>query len=119
MNAILLFTSDRHFEVQSYSGDHGILLLHSRRTNTDTKRIEIQFTDVRAVEIRCWFDGLSILKVDADYLRNAPSRPFELIEHGNQVYALNGNGWTGFVVGGENVFFKDFDTGKSVAPPLP
>jgi hypothetical protein len=70
------------------------------------------------VEIRCWFDGLSILKVDADYLRNAPSRPFELIEHGNQVYALNGNGWTGFIVGGENVFFKDFDAGKSVALPL-
>lgn len=70
------------------------------------------------MEIRCWFDGLSILRVDADYLRNAPSKPFELIEHGNQVYALNGNGWTGFVVGGENVFYKDFDSGKSVALPL-
>jgi hypothetical protein len=61
------------------------------------------------VEIRCLFDGLSILKVDADYLRNAPSRPFELIQHGNQVYALNGNGWTGFVLGVENVWFKEFD----------
>jgi len=63
-------------------------------------------------------NGLSILKVDADYLRNSPSNAFELIEHGNQVYALNGNGWTGFVVGGENVFFKDFDARKFVALPL-
>ena|ERR1700726_264322 len=118
MNPILLYTSDRRFEVQSYSGDRGYLILHSRRTNTDARPIEIEFVDVRAIEIRCWFYGFSILKVDADYVRNAPSKPFELIEHGNQVYALNGNGWTGFIVGGENVFFKDFDTGKSVALPL-
>src|SRR6267142_1236814 len=96
-----LFTSDRSFVVFSYAMSHGLLLLRSRRLPPAIPtRLDILFQDVRALEIRCWFEGLRIEEADIKFLRGTRSNPVALIEDGNKVYALNSSGWTGFVVGG-------------------
>jgi hypothetical protein len=65
-----------------------------------TTRIDLLFQDVRAMEIRCWFDGLIVEEVNESFLNNAPSRPSQMIEPGNKVYAIKSSGWNGFIVGG-------------------
>jgi hypothetical protein len=96
-----LFTSDRSFVVFSYAMSHGLLLLRGRKQPPSTPtRLDILFQDVRALEIRCWFDGLTIEETDASFLQDAPSNPAQMIEPGNKVYALKSRDWTGFIVGG-------------------
>ena len=96
-----MFSSDRHFHLVSYQASHGILLFRSpkRRRNAATN-IDVLFTDVRAVELRAWTEGLVVEEVDAGAVAEATSRPADLIEPGNRVYAVRGSGWEGFIVGG-------------------
>jgi len=108
MNGSSLFTSDRSFVVFSYAMSHGLLLLRSRKLPPATPtRLDILFKDVRALEIRCWFDGLTIEEVGVDFLQGVRSNPAPLIERGNKVYALKSTGWVGFVVGGIVSFHED------------
>lgn len=94
------FRSARKFSVFSYGISHGPLLLRSGKTDEHHNRIDVLFQDVRAMEIRSWFEGLEIDEVDRSYLRDFPSNPIEMMEAGLRIYALSGNGWQGFVVGG-------------------
>lgn len=82
-----MFSSDRHFHLVSYQASHGILLFRSpkRRRNAATN-IDVLFTDVRAVELRAWTEGLVVEEVDAGAVADATSRPADLIEPGNRVY---------------------------------
>jgi hypothetical protein len=41
--------------VIQYLVSHGLLLLRSNKPDKQSKRIDILFNDVRAMEIRCWF----------------------------------------------------------------
>jgi hypothetical protein len=103
-----LLASDRSFVVFSYAMSHGLLLLRSRKLPPATPtRLDILFQDVRALEIRCWFDGLTIEETDVHFLEGARSIPAPLMEHGNKVYALKSSGWVGFVVGGIVSFHED------------
>jgi hypothetical protein len=95
-----IFKSDRTFVVFSYSAERGLLLLRSRKTNVFLSRIDVLIQDVRAMEIRSWFEGLEIIEVGLDYLNQFRSDPIKMVEPGNRVYALNGNSWQGFIVGG-------------------
>ena len=101
------FKSDRKFSVFSYSVSHGPLLLRSGRTNEHPTRIDVLILDVRAMEIRSWFEGFEIALVDQDYLRDFRSRPAEMMEPGLNVYATSGKGWQGFIVGGKLFVHED------------
>jgi hypothetical protein len=94
------FTSDRRFSVFSYQMSHGTLLLRSGKTSVHHTRIDVLVKDVRALEIRCWFEGIEIREAQQDYLRDFRSNPIEMIEVESRVYALKGEGWQGFIVGG-------------------
>ena len=95
-----LFESSRSFVIFTYSAGHGLLLLRSRKSNLYSKRLDVLIQDVRAMEIRTWFDGLKIEEANRKYLEGRPSKPVEMIEPGNRIYALTGTGWEGFIVGG-------------------
>ena len=75
-------------------------------------RIDVLFTDVRALELRAWTDGLFIEEVEPSSIVDRPSRPTALIEPGNRVYALRGNGWEGFIVAGA-IFTAEDDKEES------
>src|SRR4029078_11406407 len=94
------FKSDRKFSVFSYSVSHGPLLLRSGKTNEHHTRIDVLVRDVRAMEIRSWFEGFEIKEEEREYLREFRSKPIEMVEPGNKVYALRGRAWQGFIVGG-------------------
>ena len=96
----LLFESSRTFVIFSYGMSHGLLLLRSRKTEQAQTRLDILFQDVRAMEIRAWFEGVKIEEVGPEFLQPRSSNPAEMIEPGNKVYSLSGVGWSGFVVAG-------------------
>ena len=52
------------------------------------------------MESRYFFEGIRIEETDAAGLEAHASKPAEMLEAGMKVYALRGNGWRGFVVGG-------------------
>jgi hypothetical protein len=116
MNHKVVYQSHRLFSVYGYSMSHGLLLLRSGKSNENpTTRVDILFQDVRAMEIRVWFQGITIEEVDdLNFLADQPSRPAEMIEPGNKTYAQISDGWRGFIVGGI-VQFKD-DTGELFGP---
>ena len=95
-----VFASDRAFSFFSYTMSHGLLLLRSGKTNEQHTRIDILFSDVRAMEVRSWFTGIVIREVAPDHVANQPSKPGKIIEIGNRVYSLESSGWEGFVVAG-------------------
>ena len=101
------FKSDRKFSVFSYGVGHGPLLLRSGTTDEHHTRIDVLILDVRAMEIRSWFEGLEIALVDQDYLGDFRSRPAEMMEPGLNIYAISGKGWQGFVVGGKLCVHED------------
>lgn len=90
----------QNFVLYSYVASHGLLLLRSRRTKLEVKRIDILFQDVRAMDIRAWFDGLIVNEISPELLNGYPSNPSVMIEPGNKVYQLTGLNWTGYVVAG-------------------
>jgi hypothetical protein len=101
MTAELIFESERKFFIHSYQAGHGLLLLRSvEKTNKVWNRVDFLFRDVRAVEIRSWFTGAKIEEVNYDFLNNYPAKPCDMIEVGNKIYAIIGDGWRGYVVGG-------------------
>jgi hypothetical protein len=102
------FRSDRKFSVYSYGIGHGRLLLRSGKSDEHPTRIDVLILDVRALEIRSWFEGFEIFEVDRDYLRNFRSKPIEMVQVGLSVYALSGAGWQGFVLGGK-LFVQEDD----------
>lgn len=106
MNGTAIFESDRRFSIHSYTWGHGMLLFRSGKTNDLKTRIDVVFTDVRAMDVRAWTDGLTIEKTDAKQLEGYRSNPAEMIEIGNIVYLVSGVGWQGFIVGG-GCFFKE------------
>ena len=93
------FESDKKFSLFSYGISHGPLLLRSGKTNEHRTRIDVLILDVRAMEIRSWFEGFQVVKVDQNYLLSFRSNPIAMMEAGLNAYALSGNGWQGFVVG--------------------
>ena len=110
----MIFQSDRAFVIFSYTLSHGLLLLRSGKTSELLTRVDILFHDVRAMEMRCWFDGLTIEERDPSFLSEFGSSPADLMEEGNKVYSVRGRDWRGFIVGGI-VSFEE-DDGEFVAP---
>lgn len=96
----MIFESTRTFVLFSYGGSHGLLLLRSRKTTQHPKRIDILFQDVRAMELRSWFEGVRIEEVNASFLQGQNSKPEQMVERGNKIYAIHGADWSGFIVGG-------------------
>jgi hypothetical protein len=114
MNNKAVFESERSFVMFSYSASHGLLLLRSRKTKEAPKRIDVLFQDVRAMELRSWFEGVTIEEVDATFLRGFRSNPAQMIEPGNKVYFIKGRDWLGFIVGG--IVSVREDDGEFFAP---
>ena len=76
--------------------------------------LDILVQDVRAMEVRAWFDGIRIDEVGADYLEAFQSHPQEMMEKGNKIYSLTGSNWQGFIVGG--IISTLEDEGDYMAP---
>ena|ERR1700761_5985762 len=110
-----LFESARRFCVYSYRVGHGPLLLRSGKTDGHLTRISLLITDVRALEIRSWFTGITISETSPDYLSGFQSNPREMMEPGLKIYALAGVGWRGFVLGG--AVFVSEDEAEFGDPP--
>lgn len=108
----LLFESSRSFFIVSYSVGHGLLLLRSRKTAQNMTRLDILFQDVRALELRSWFEGLRIIEVGEEYLSGCQSNPVEMIEPGNKIYAIEGIQWKGYIIGG--IFTVHEDDGDAM-----
>ena len=51
-------------------------------------RLDILFQDVRAMEVRAWFDGIRIEEAEPQYLEKQASKPDELIEPGTGCIGL-------------------------------
>lgn len=100
MTRKLVLASDRRFSLFSYHPSHGRLLFRSGKTSEYPTRLDVLFRDVRAMELRTWFDSWEIFEVDGDFISKCSSRPIEMLEPGNKIYALLGRGWQGFIVGG-------------------
>ena len=94
------FQSDRFFAIVSYSNSHGLLLLRSGKDEERPSRIDVLVQDVRAMELRCWTEGLSIEEVSLDYLDGFKSKPVEMLQPGLKVYCVKGQNWRGFILGG-------------------
>jgi hypothetical protein len=103
----MTFSSERRFQVFSFTISHGQLLLRSGKTNTHRTRLNILFKDVRAVELRMWFDSLSIEEVEPSLLKDLPAHPTELIESGNRCFVLKSLGWQGYIVGATVFYHED------------
>lgn len=100
MSARTLYSSDRKFVVWSYqSGGHNGLLLRSRKDNVNSTRISVLFGAVYAVELRFWFDGVTIDEMDQDYAIPLATKLEPDVLRGAKVYRLRGTGWQGYVVG--------------------
>jgi len=97
---VIVFKSNRSFIVVSFAASHGLLLLRSNKTMSISTRMDVLIQDVRAAELRFWFDGITIELANQELLQGHGSVPNDLLEPGNQVYSLLGNGWTGFILGG-------------------
>ena len=52
------------------------------------------------MDLRSWSNGLSVDEESADYLAALRSAPSEMMEPGNRVYVVRGQGWAGHIVGG-------------------
>jgi hypothetical protein len=114
MNNTAIFESKRSFVIFSYAVSHGLLLLRSRKTKEESTRVDILFQDVRAMELRSWFEGLTIKEVDAIFLKGIRSNPTEMMEQGNKIYSITGREWLGFIVGG--IVSVREDDGEFFAP---
>ena len=93
-------TINRQFVLFSYHLSHGLLLLRSAKSPERTKRIDILFQDVRALECRTDLEDLVIEEVGPEFLNGVRSKASEVIEPGHRVYSLKSGNWIGFVVGG-------------------
>ena len=94
-----MFRSARHFTLFSYKGKRGELLLRSRKSSEFPTRLDVLITDVSALEIRCWSDGLTIEETDIQNIQGKGSRPQEIAE-GRRAFSVTGTAWSGFIVGG-------------------
>ena len=94
-----MFRSARHFTLFSYRGERGELLIRSRKSSEFPTRLDVLITDVSALEIRCWSDGLTIEETDIQNIRGKGSRPQEIAE-GRRAFSVTGTEWSGFNVGG-------------------
>jgi hypothetical protein len=103
------FRSDRRFVVFSYGVTHGLLLLRSGKTDRRGSRIDLLIRDVRALEIRSWFEGFEIAEGDKDDLIEFRSNPVQMIEPGNKIYILRGQAWEGFILGGTLSIHEDIE----------
>jgi len=90
--------------------------LRSRKTNSVRTRMDVLFQDVRAMEIRAWFDGIEIYESSPDILTRFPSNPGKMLEIGNKVYGLKGSGWSGYIVGG---IFRTHEDDREMSEPSP
>jgi hypothetical protein len=106
-NSIKHFKSDRKFSLFSYGLGHGPLLLRSGKTDEHPTRINILILDVRAMEIRSWFDSVEIVLTGQEYLRDFRSHPAEMMEPGLNAYSISSKGWQGFIVGGSLCVHED------------
>ena len=104
----MLFQSDRTFAAFFFTVSHGQLLFRSGKTSAYPTRLDILFTDVRVIETRLKFEGISISEVPSSFLEGLPSKPTEMIQPGHRCFVLSGIGWQGFLVAG-SVFFHEDD----------
>jgi hypothetical protein len=97
---MLTVTFKRPFVLFSYNLSHSLLLLRSSKSPVCSKRIDVLFQDVRAIECRTDFPDLVIEEVGPEFLNDVRSKAKEVIEPGHRVYSLKSGNWIGFVVGG-------------------
>jgi len=110
----MIFSSPRSFQLVSYSAPHGLLLFRSAKTLTSRTRLDLLFQDVRAMEVRSWFEGIVIEERDSSFLVQFASAPTDMLEPGLRAYRLSSRSWSGYVLGG--IVRSHEDDGDALAP---
>ena len=109
------YASSRPFEVIRYAHSHGPLLIcNSLKDQAESlNRVEILFYDVRSVEMRMWFEGLSIRESDLIDGEDFASKPTEMHEIGLRFFLLRGATWSGYVLAGSATVHEEaYSAGK-------
>ena len=99
-STIKAFNSERRFLVSSYTASHGLLLLRSVRDDIHKTRVDILFQDVRALELRMWFDGIDIQVAPLSNGISLQTCPNDIAEPGNILYTIKSRDWSEYVLGG-------------------
>ena len=76
------------------------------------------FQDVRAMEIRTWFEGISVSEVPGEFLQKFASNPTVMLEPGNKVYELKSDSWSGYVLAGIMQTSEDYGEENEPSPLL-
>jgi len=96
----LVVSFKREFQVWSYTVGHGRLLLRSPKAPAQPTRVDILFTDVRAVEIRTNLSSLTIQEAELEEVAQRPIKPQQALETGHRIFLLKSADWVGCVVAG-------------------
>lgn len=105
---------ERRFSMHLYWVSHGLLLLRSGKSNTESTRVDILFRDVTWMALPAWFDGLRITAATPEDLPLRLPTPIQREVHLRRVYRLTAEEIDHFVVAGrvsvaedERSYFED------------
>ena len=86
---------------------HGQLLLRSPKAPGLPTRVDVLFTDVRAMELRTTLQTLTIEEGQPSDLSGRPTRPQEATEAGHKFYLLRSGDWVGYIIAGTVHWHED------------
>jgi hypothetical protein len=91
----MIFSSDKTFDLISYRGERGYLLLRSRISRPGEVSTEVSFQDVRHIELGVWLEGLEVSLAESASEQPHLDRYSGFLEPGLQLYLLSGRSWSG------------------------
>jgi hypothetical protein len=95
---MIVFSSERKFNLYTYLPGHGLLLLRSMSQQTP-KRVDVLFQDVRSIDIKVWLTGISVSECCLDEVDNSGELA-DLIEPGIKIFRIQSQSWSGLIVAG-------------------
>lgn len=94
---------DRSFSLHMYWVNHGLLLLRSGKTNKDSSRIDILFSDVRWMALPVWFEGIRIERGEPSDIPLALTAKIKEEAHFMTVFRVTSQGVTHCLLAGDSV----------------
>lgn len=93
MEDTALMSSERRFQLWSYTVIHGQLLLRSVKYGGYETRIDVLFKDVGFISLPAAFWGLRIARTNIEALRRVADMQFQFAETAFRVTTKNGDGY--------------------------
>jgi hypothetical protein len=102
-----IVTFDREFQIWNYTTSHGQLLLRSPKAAGRPTRVDVLFSDVRAIELRASLPTLAIEEVEPNDVAERATKPSDTMESGHKIFLLKCSDWIGCVVAGAVHWHED------------